>query len=160
MFNKNKQFDLLKAMGKKGLLADHYELATKHPEYTSDDWRTLLQDPEISLYISQEFNMIRDAQIRNLQANASDANKSVGAAQMINAMQSVAEKAQGKKEGPIFIYTFVPPSDEQLKAPNVRVINYAEAQAKGLQPKEVPTAIIQKPEELQLKGDPRWTEKK
>lgn len=158
-YNKAKQFQLLKTMGKSGLLADHYELADKHPAYTSDDWRQLLQDPEVSLFISQEFKMIRDAEVRKLQAMASDSNRSVGAAQMINSMVAVAEKAETKKEGPVFIYTFVPPNPEQLKAPNVRIVDYAEAQEKGLQPKEIPITLtgkkIENPE-----GDPRWTEKK
>jgi hypothetical protein len=160
MYNKDEQFTLLKAMGKKGLLLDHYDLEKAQPEhpYTSDDWRKLLQDPEVSLYIAQEFQMIRDTEIRKLQASASDAQKSVGAAQMINAMQSVAEKAEGRKEGPMFIYSFVPPSSEQIKAPNVRVIDYIEAQKLGLQPEEVPVTLdnqkIPKPEG----DDSRWKE--
>jgi len=157
MYKRDIQFELLKKLGKPGLLADHYDLAALNPQYTSDEWRILLQDPEVSLYIQQEFNMIRDAEVRKLQAMASDSNRSVGAAQMINAMVGVAEKAQGKRDGPMFIYSFVPPSPEQLKAPNVRIIDYAEAQAQGLQPKEQPITLenkVIKP----TKGDPRWTE--
>lgn len=158
-YNKIDQFRIFKQAGLDALLANHYELAEQHPPYTSDDWRIFLQDPEASLYIQQEFTMIRDAEIRKIQAKASDNDRSVGAAQMINALTGVAEKTQGKKEGPIFIYSFIPPSSEQLKAPNVRIIDYIEAQEKGLQPKEIQITLNnEKIEKGEL--DPRWTEKK
>ncbi len=150
-----KQFELYKTLGKEGLLLDHYGLANSFPNFTADQWRVFLQDPEVSLYINQEFDLIRAATVRKLQAGASDNERSVGAAQLINAMSAQAEKAQGKKEGPVFIYSFVPPSPEQMKAPNIYIIDYKEAQEKGLQPKEQPVTIEA---EIIQEVDPRWKE--
>lgn len=157
-YNKEQQFTILKEMGKIGLLSNHYELAEKQPTYTSDDWKTLLQDPEVSLYINQEFKMIRDAEVRKLQAAASDNDRSVGAAQLINAMTSVAEKAENRKDGPVFIYSFVPPNPEQIKAPNVRIVDYKDAQEKGFQPKEIPITLNNEKIKEQ-EGDSLWKEK-
>ena len=157
-YNKEKQFELLKKEGKKGLLADHYELEERFPTYDSDDWRKLLQDPEVSLYIAQEFSMIREAEVRKLQAMASDASRSVGVAQMINAMSSIAEKASNKKEGPTFVYCFVPPSAEQLKAENIRIVDYDLAIKKGLKPKEEPILLDDVPLGVKEEDKKLWKE--
>lgn len=149
MYNKTKQFEMLKSLGKEGLLLNHYELEEKLPEYSYEDWRELLKDPEVSLYITNEFDIIREAELRKIQAKASDDSKSVGLAQIMNSMQSLSEKSKGKKEGPVFIYTYIPPSSEQMKASNVRVVDYLKAKEEQEKPEEVLIQEIQK-------GDPRW----
>lgn len=150
-----KMFEIYKNGGKECLKMDHYDLSETYPDYSPDQWREFLQDPQASLYAEQEFAVVRKAEMRKIMSDISDSN-SVGKAQILNALSAQNEKAEGKKEGPIFIYTFIPPSEEQLKAPNVRIIDYAEAQRKGLQPEahtNTEEKEIEKP-----KGDPRWIE--
>jgi hypothetical protein len=55
--------------------------------------------------------------MNELFANAGDSN-SVGKAQLLNAISKYDED-NSTKEGPIFIYTYVPLNSEQEKAPNV-----------------------------------------
>ena len=66
-------------------------------------------------------NIIRSAAINDMVHKAPDSN-SVGQSQLINALGKLDEKAT-KKEGPVFIYSYVPLNDEQKYAPNVRTVN-------------------------------------
>ena len=101
-----------------GLHYSHYQLA----EYTDIKdpliWREFLLDPRTADYISSEMNLIRGAAINYMVQNAPDSN-SVGQSQLINALQKIDEQSV-KKEGPVFIYSYVPLDDNQMNAENVR----------------------------------------
>ena len=62
--------------------------------------------------------IIRKAAMNELFANAGDSN-SVGKAQLLNAISKYDED-NSVKDGPVFIYTYVPLNSEQEKAPNVQ----------------------------------------
>ena len=73
--------------------------------------------PEVVEYIRVEMEIIRKAAMNELVANAGDSN-SVGKAQLLNAITKQDEDIS-VKDGPVFIYTYVPLNSEQEKAPNV-----------------------------------------
>jgi hypothetical protein len=106
-----------KSLGQKALYASHYDLFTQTAYKTPDVWKTFLLLPEVVEYIRVEMEIIRKSAMNELFANAGDSN-SVGKAQLLNAISKYDED-NSTKEGPIFIYTYVPLNSEQEKATNV-----------------------------------------
>ena len=104
-----------------GLHYSHYQLA----EYTDIKdpliWREFLLDPRTADYISSEMNLIRSAAINYMVQNAPDSN-SVGQSQLINALQKIDEQST-KKDGPVFIYSYVPLNNDQIGAENIRQLS-------------------------------------
>lgn len=107
-----------KNLGREGLYASHYDLFEKTAHATPDIWKEFLLLPEVVDYVRVEMEIIRKAAMNELFANAGDSN-SVGKAQLLNAISKYDED-NSTKEGPIFIYTYVPLNAEQEKAPNVQ----------------------------------------
>jgi hypothetical protein len=106
-----------KNLGQEALYASHYDLFTKTKYKTPDTWKEFILLPEVVEYIRVEMEIIRKSAMNELFANAGDSN-SVGKAQLLNAISKYDED-NSSKEGPIFIYTYVPLNSEQEKAPNI-----------------------------------------
>lgn len=106
-----------KELKQEALYASHYDLFEKTKYKTPDVWKNFLLLPEVVEYIRVEMEIIRKSAMNELFANAGDSN-SVGKAQLLNAISKYDED-NSAKEGPIFIYTYVPLNSEQEKAPNV-----------------------------------------
>lgn len=105
------------ALGELALTMNHYQLAM---ETTIEDpilWKMFLLDPRIADYINSEMNIIRTAGINEIIKQAPNS-RSVGQAQLINALVKIDEAATNK-DGPVFIYSYVPLNAEQKFAPNV-----------------------------------------
>ena len=66
-------------------------------------------------------HIVRDATINRMVSNAADCN-SVGQSQLLNTLGKLAESSE-HKEGPAFIYCYVPLNNEQKYAPNVRRVD-------------------------------------
>ena len=96
-------FESFLSLGQKGLSLNHYDLAQLFPEYTPKAWRTFLQLPEIMQHVNEEFEIIKNTELKKMINNSANTN-SVGR----------------QKDGPIFIYSYVPLSTEQAFAPNVQ----------------------------------------
>ena len=111
-------FALFKAHGKDSLKCNHYDLVALTGKYTPDIWKEFLQAPEVNNYIRKETELLQAAEFRKILFDVSDKDTSVGKAQLINAMMSVTEK-QTNKEGPIIIYSYIQPNEEQKHAENV-----------------------------------------
>lgn len=108
-----------KNLKREGLHASHYDLFEKTGYSTPDMWKEFLLLPEVVEYIRIEMEIIRKAAMNELFANAGDSN-SVGKAQLLNAISKYDED-NSVKDGPIFIYTYVPLNSEQAKAANVQI---------------------------------------
>jgi hypothetical protein len=106
-----------KNLGQEALYASHYDLFTKTKYKSPDAWKSFILLPEVVEYVRVEMEIIRKSAMNELFANAGDSN-SVGKAQLLNAISKYDED-NSTKEGPIFIYTYVPLNSEQEKAPNV-----------------------------------------
>lgn len=119
----NKCWNVFVELGADGLYMNHYQLAQETPISDVLKWKAFLMDPRTVDYCSTEMNVIRTATINYMVSKAGDSN-SVGQSQLINALQKLDEKAT-HKEGPAFIYMYVPLNNEQKQAPNIRKVNEA-----------------------------------
>lgn len=117
----NAQYDECKRefieLGEHALYLNHYQLAAETHIKDPIIWKVFLTDPRIADYISSEMNLIRNASINEIIHKAPNS-KSVGQAQLINALVKIDEAASNKT-GPVFIYSYVPLNAEQKFAPNV-----------------------------------------
>ena len=114
-------WDIFVELGEEGLYMNHYQLAQATLIEDPLQWKSFLTDPKVVDYVSTEMNIIRTAAINDMVHKAPDSN-SVGQSQLINALGKLDEKST-KKEGPVFIYSYVPLNQEQKYAPNVRTVN-------------------------------------
>lgn len=122
MDNEQKQalWEQFKALGANAMGMNHYDLARMSSIRDVQLWKSFLTDPEVSAYIDQETQILTQAELRKLASDVSDS-RSVGQAQLINAMQKLTEN-KTTKEGPAFIYCYVPLAETQMKAPNVKIV--------------------------------------
>lgn len=102
------------------LYSTHYQLAEQHGDSTPQEWNEFLTHPIVSDYINSELRMLQQNTLRQLIRDMSTTVRSPGTGQAINALSKLLETS-GVKDGPVFIYSYVPLSEEELKAPNVRV---------------------------------------
>lgn len=114
---KQEMWEQFKALEAKAISMNHYDLARITTIKDVQLWKQFLTDPEVSAYIDQEAQILTQTELRKLASDVSDS-RSVGQAQLINAMSKLTD-TKTTKEGPIFIYTYVPLSESQEKAPNV-----------------------------------------
>lgn len=106
------------------IFMSHYELAqaTGKP---ADTWKKFLTHPAVSIWITQELQLFKEYQLKQMIRNATDNNKSVGAAQMINSLTKTLQDGQ-VKTGPHIIYTYVPMTEEQREGTTVETIELEE----------------------------------
>ena len=109
-------------LGESALYLNHYQLAAQTHIADPIVWKIFLTDPQIADYISSEMNLIRTASINEIVHKAPNS-KSVGQAQLINALTKIDEMASNKT-GPVFIYSYVPLNAEQAYAPNVNLVPF------------------------------------
>lgn len=114
-------WEIFLSLKEEGLYLSHYQLAELTSVQDAFIWKEFLMDPKTVDYISTEMNLIRTSAINKMVAEAPHS-RSVGQSQLINALQKLDEKAN-HKDGPAFIYSYVPLNDDQKKAPNVRICN-------------------------------------
>lgn len=150
-----KQFEECKkqflALGETALTLNHYQLAMETTIENPLIWKMFLLDPRISEYVNSEMSIIRNAGINEIIKQA-PSSRSVGQAQLINALVKIDE-ASANKEGPVFIYSYVPLNEEQKFAPNVVLPNTEIEQLQDDEPEEeeiiideraIPTSIPKK----------------
>ena len=116
---KQEMWGQFKALEAKAISMNHYDLARVTTIRDVQLWKQFLTDPEVASYIEQEAQILTQTELRKLASDVSDS-RSVGQAQLINAMSKLTD-VKTTKEGPIFIYTYVPLSDNQAKASNVKI---------------------------------------
>lgn len=118
---KSELLQLFKTLKEKAFACNHYDLEEKFPEYDAETWKVFLLEPEIKSWVDSENAIIRRSEINKATQGISTA-RSVGTAQAINALQKLDENSS-TKNGPAYIYTFVPLDDQQIKAENVRILS-------------------------------------
>ena len=95
----------------------HYELA-EQTEYNVDEWRDFLRDGRVNKYVETEMALFKQAQMNKLIKRATTNDKSVGTAQMLNAIGKSLD--DDTPETQFFIYSHVPLTPNEAKAPLVR----------------------------------------
>ncbi len=116
---KEQLWEQFMALEARAISMNHYDLARVTSIQDVQLWKKFLTDPEVSAYIEQEASILAQTELRKLAQDVSDS-RSVGQAQLINAMSKLTD-TKSTKEGPIFIYTYVPLSKNQLQAKNVEI---------------------------------------
>lgn len=100
------------------LTLTQYELAAR-TDFTAADWSGFLHDGQVAKWIEQELALVTKANMSKLLTSAADNDRSVGAAQMLNAMSKM--DTADKAETNFFIYSFVPPTDAELQSVHVTI---------------------------------------
>lgn len=103
------------------LFMTHYEFAKQTTISDSALWKKFLLDSQVSDWINQELTLFKSAQLRKLVKDATKNDRSVGAAQMLNALNKTLEN-ESIKDGPVFIYSYVPLNERELNVPNAHVL--------------------------------------
>lgn len=107
-----------KSLGLAGLSANHYELAELTDINDPVQWKNFLLTPETEEWIKSELKLLQTAELNKLLHNINDSN-SVGKAQIITALTKLLDDKKTKKEGPAYIYTYIPLNPQQQHADNV-----------------------------------------
>jgi hypothetical protein len=95
----------------------HFDLASNTPIDDTEPWIEFLKDPRVADKINEELSIYKEAQQRKLIQRATTHDKSVGTAQMINALGKSLETEQAKT-GTIMIYSYVPMNAKEAQSPN------------------------------------------
>ena len=106
------------------IFMNHYQLS-KTTGVPADRWKEFLMHPAVSIWISQELQLFKEYQLKQMIRNATDNDKSVGAAQMINSLTKTLNEGQ-VKTGPTIIYTYVPLTEAQELGSSVEYIELDE----------------------------------
>lgn len=113
----NKMWDIYKSLGADALVMNHYDLAEETEIDNPDLWRQFLTEPKVSDWIRTEINLIQDAELKKM-IKGVNTSRSVGQAQLMNTLAKLNE-TRTTKEGPIFIYSYVPLDPQQDQAENI-----------------------------------------
>lgn len=109
------------ALEERAIYLNHYQLARETAIENPSIWKAFLTDPKTVDYIQSEMSLIRSAAINDIIQQAPNS-RSVGQAQLINSLLKL-EEVSSNKEGPAFIYCYVPLNAEQKHAPNVQFVD-------------------------------------
>lgn len=106
------------------IFMNHYQLAevTGQP---AEAWKRFLTHPATSVWMNQELQLFKEYQLKQMIRNATDNEKSVGAAQMINSLTKTLSESQ-VKTGPMIIYTYVPLTENQREGTSIETIELDE----------------------------------
>ena len=119
-FNEHEiEFDQLQKafndIGPDAIYMDHYELAQVTP-FSVVMWKLFLTDPRVQDFLQSELALMQQASVRKMMRDI-DQSKSTGQAQLLNTLITQSNNSNKKKDGPIFIYTYIPLNKEEQYAP-------------------------------------------
>lgn len=106
---------IFKSLGKESLSMSHYDLE-EATDVDATVWKQFLLEPSVSEWVKSEHKLIQDSELKKLVKDVSKS-RSVGQAQLMNTLTKLNEE-KTIKDGPVFIYTYVPMNSEQAHAPN------------------------------------------
>ena len=100
------------------LTMSQYDLA-ENTEFSAKDWSEFLKDGQVSKWIESEVALVTKANQYKLISAAADNERSVGAAQMLNAITKM--ETGDKAEANYFIYSFVPMTNAEAHSEFTRI---------------------------------------
>ena len=101
------------------LSMSHFDLAQLTAINETEPWIEFLKDPRVADSMNEELTIYKEAQQRKLISRATTHDKSVGTAQMINALGKAME-TETAKTGTMMIYSYVPLNAREAQAVNAR----------------------------------------
>lgn len=113
-----REWNELAAEGNDPFAMNHYDLAIMTGE-EAQDWKEFLMDGRVSKWLDDETELRKQQKIRQIIAGLDANSKSPGTAQTLSALQNSSKKAN-EKDGPTFVYCYIPLSVEEKKADNVK----------------------------------------
>lgn len=105
-------------LGFDALFMTHYQLSSVS-SFTPIQWKKFITDPRVSAFINEEMELLKKAKVATM-LRESDHNKNVGQAQLLNTLLNQT-KGLDKKDGPAFVYCWVPLNENEQHAENVEV---------------------------------------
>lgn len=99
------------------LYLSHYDLATSSG-HAATDWKKFLTRPEVTDYTMQELQLLKRTEFQKVLKDISTKSKSVGTAQLLNALDKALAN-ESTKDGPAFVYCYIPLHEDESHAPNV-----------------------------------------
>lgn len=96
----------------------HYDLARETYIDSTEIWMEFMSEPAVQEQINRELLLYKEAQQRKLIAKANVNDKSMGTAQLINALEKTMS-GESNKVGDIIVYSYVPMNMREAEAPNV-----------------------------------------
>lgn len=102
-------------IGPDALYMSHYELA-ESSQFSAIIWKQFLTDSRVQDFLQSELALMQQASIMKMMRDI-DQSKSTGQAQLLNTLIQQTNTNK-KKDGPVFIYTYVPLNEEEQHAPN------------------------------------------
>jgi hypothetical protein len=108
---------VFESLGDKALALSHYDLVKTTKTGTPQIWKEFLTTREVADWIKSEQALIQNAEMNKL-INGISTSHSVGQAQIMNVLAKLQEQ-KSIKDGPVFIYSYVPLSPEQEQAENI-----------------------------------------
>lgn len=112
--------DFFNELGKDAFTKSHWDLAGMS-NFSADEWRIFLTDPVVSKFIRDEINALSEVESRKIIVSVSQNAKSTGTAQTLVALDKT-RGGSGKKEGPVFVYSYIPLNAREAQAPNVQAL--------------------------------------
>lgn len=108
----------------RSLYYTHYDLAAiaDSPSHNSQEWKEFLMHPHTAAYISTEVQTLQQVELRKIVKDISSRSSSVGVAQTLSALMKALETGQ-VREGPAYIYSYIPLTPDELNAPNVLIVD-------------------------------------
>lgn len=104
------------------LYCSHYDLANLCG-HTPADWKRFLTDAQVADYIQQELRILQQTEMTKLLQDVSGKSKSVGTAQLVSALTKLLDSQQ-TKDGPAFVYCYIPLNPDERQAPNVVTLDH------------------------------------
>ena len=101
------------------LSMSHFDLAQLTAINETEPWIEFLKDPRVADSINEELTIYKEAQQRKLISRATTHDKSVGTAQMINALGKAME-TETAKTGTMMIYSYVPLNAREAQSVNAQ----------------------------------------
>ena len=99
------------------IVMSHYELARATEQKDSAVWKQFITEPRVAQWIDSEMTIFKESQMKKVIGSASEYGRSVGAAQMITALNKTMDNTK-RKDGPVFIYSYVPLSNREQGVAN------------------------------------------
>lgn len=99
-----------------------FELFMKSPGVSTSKWKEFLLEPTIVNWYASERKLLLQSQVNKLIREAGTS-RSTASAQALGTLLKQLNETETTDSSTIFVYTFVPLTEQERKAPNVNVNN-------------------------------------